>query len=409
MEMKLNWKTAAVWIALFLIAGCGGAKNTGPAPVPKQQSAPGAEPSFAAAEQQFAFELFRELVKQEGLSHNIFLSPYSVQQALVITANGAAEDSRKELLDALHLKRMRMTSINKASRSVKQFFHTLEHGELSVANSIWSRPDVKKSFADTIKGLGHAYQLDRDLQKAADNINDWTAKETKGRIEKIVDRVSPDTLALIINAVYFKESWKQPFDSNLTVPQKFYSSDGSSTKHPMMMQTNRLPYLENKDFQAVKLPYQDEHLAFVVILPKKTKTLQSLLPVMTYEHWRDWQKEWELKQVELKLPRFSFATEYVLNKPLKNMGMQTVFHHADFSNLFAEKTGGFISEVKHNTFIQVDEKGTEAGAATKVEIVESAAVPDVAMTVDRPFYFAVTDEKTGMLHFLGSIAKPTEK
>ncbi|MEC1502504.1 serpin family protein [Bacillus sonorensis] len=404
---------AIVMSVLFIMAGCGG--ETEPEPSlqqskesPEQRSSPDVEPSFAAAEQQFALDLFHEMMKKAGGSQNMFISPYSVQQALLMTANGAAGDSRKEILHALSIEQMDITSINQSSRSLIQSYKTLPHGEFSAANSIWSKPELKKGFTDKIAGLGDAYQLNKDPQLAADEVNAWTAKKTGGHIDQIIDRVPPDTIAYIINAVFFKEYWKQPFDEKLTAPHPFYAADGSKKDHPMMTQTNRFSYQETKRFQAVKLPYKDDGLALAVFLPKKTENLQSLLKEWTYENWRESQARWEMKQVELKLPRFSIDAEYVLNDPLKQLGLKTVFHQADFSNMFAGDLAGYIKEVKHHTFIKVDEAGTEAAAATKVEIVESGAVPDVTMTVDHPFYFAVFDEKTGMILFLGSVAKPVE-
>ena len=135
----------------------------------------------------------------------------------------------------------------------------------------------------------------------------------------------------------------------MTAEQPFYSADGSAKKHPMMTQTNRFPYLENKHFQAVKLPFQDEGLSLAVFLPKKAANLEQLLAGMTHDQWRALQKGWTMKQVELKLPRFSFQTDYMLNEPLKRLGMKTVFSSANFSNMFAGKAPLKLikSDIKH--------------------------------------------------------------
>ncbi|MED2942777.1 serpin family protein [Bacillus swezeyi] len=408
--MSYKRKTLMTLILLLLMAGCGRETETldRSKESPKQRSSSNMEQSFAAGEQKFALALFHEIIKQEGTSENVLISPYSVQQALAMTANGARGDSRTEILDTLYLHQMNISDINKTSKSLLQSFQSLPNGELSAANSVWSKREIKKSFIDRITGLGNAYQLDQDPKQAADQVNGWVSKKTKGRIDRIIDDVGPDILAYIINTVYFKESWKEEFDQHLTVDQPFYSPAGSAKKHPMMTQTNRFPYLQNKHFQAVKLPYKDERLSLAVFLPEKTENLQSFLKRLTYQNWRRWQAGWKMKQVELKLPKFSFETEAILNTPLKKLGMRTVFQQADFSNLFAGKDEAYINEVKHNTFIKVNEAGTEAAAATKVEIVESASVPDVVMTADRPFYFAVMDEKTGIILFLGSVVDPAK-
>ncbi|AYQ14881.1 serpin family protein [Bacillus paralicheniformis] len=399
--MKSKWSAMVIWTGLLLLAGCGVHKEADPPPV---RSAQKTDASLSEAEQRFALALFQDMIKEEGSRKNIFLSPYSIHQALVMTANGAAGDSRKELLGTLNLNQTDMTSINRMSQSVNRSLETLPHGEFSSANSIWSKRELKESFQDAIKGLGDAYQL-----HDAEEINGWVKKKTKDRIDQIVDKVSSNTIAYIINAVYFRESWKHPFDPHMTAEQPFYSADGSAKKHPMMTQTNRFPYLENKHFQAVKLPFQDEGLSLAVFLPKKAANLEQLLAGMTYDQWRALHKGWTMKQVELKLPRFSFQTDYMLNEPLKRLGMKTVFSSADFSNMFAGEGAAQIDKVRHKTFIKVDEAGTEASAATAVEIIESAPVPEVTMTADHPFYFAIVDETSGMNLFVGSVAEPSDE
>ncbi|WP_396278956.1 serpin family protein [Bacillus paralicheniformis] len=404
--MKSKWSAMVIWTGLLLLAGCGVHKEADPPPV---RSAQKTDASLSEAEQRFALALFQDMIKEEGSRKNIFLSPYSIHQALVMTANGAAGDSRKELLGTLNLNQTDMTSINRMSQSVNRLLETLPHGEFSSANSIWSKRELKESFQDAIKGLGDAYQLHDDPNRAAKEINGWVKKKTKDRIDQIVDKVSSNTIAYIINAVYFRESWKHPFDPHMTAEQPFYSADGSAKKHPMMTQTNRFPYLENKHFQAVKLPFQDEGLSLAVFLPKKAANLEQLLAGMTYDQWRALHKGWTMKQVELKLPRFSFQTDYMLNEPLKRLGMKTVFSSADFSNMFAGEGAAQIDKVRHKTFIKVDEAGTEASAATAVEIIESAPVPEVTMTADHPFYFAIVDETSGMNLFVGSVAEPSDE
>lgn len=399
--MKSKWSAMVIWTGLLLLAGCGVHKEADPPPV---RSAQKTDASLSEAEQRFALALFQDMIKEEGSRKNIFLSPYSIHQALVMTANGAAGDSRKELLGTLNLNQTDMTSINRMSQSVNRSLETLPHGEFSSANSIWSKRELKESFQDAIKGLGDAYQL-----HDAEEINGWVKKKTKDRIDQIVDKVSSNTIAYIINAVYFRESWKHPFDPHMTAEQPFYSADGSAKKHPMMTQTNRFPYLENKHFQAVKLPFQDEGLSLAVFLPKKAANLEQLLAGMTYDQWRALHKGWTMKQVELKLPRFSFQTDYMLNEPLKRLGMKTVFSSADFSNMFSGQGAAQINKVRHKTFIKVDEAGTEASAATAVEIIESAPVPEVTMTADHPFYFAIVDETSGMNLFVGSVAEPSDE
>lgn len=216
--MKSKWSAMVIWTGLLLLAGCGVHKEADPPPV---RSAQKTDASLSEAEQRFALALFQDMIKEEGSRKNIFLSPYSIHQALVMTANGAAGDSRKELLGTLNLNQTDMTSINRMSQSVNRSLETLPHGEFSSANSIWSKRELKESFQDAIKGLGDAYQLHDDPNRAAEEINGWVKKKTKDRIDQIVDKVSSNTIAYIINAVYFRESWKHPFDPHMTAEQPF--------------------------------------------------------------------------------------------------------------------------------------------------------------------------------------------
>ncbi|MCY8911560.1 serpin family protein [Bacillus atrophaeus] len=177
----------------------------------------------------------------------------------------------------------------------------------------------------------------------------------------------------------------------------------------MMKQTALLPYQENEQFQAVKLSYKNKDLSFAVFLPQKDKDLSSLTASLTHENLEKWENRWEEKTVKLSLPRFSFEEKYNLRGILAQLGMKTAFGKGDFSNLFQGKsTGAKIDDVNHHTFIKTDETGTEAAAATSVEIIESASGPELSLTVNRPFLFVIADEKTKSILFLGTVAEPAE-
>ncbi|MFP7233093.1 serpin family protein [Bacillus subtilis] len=362
---------------------------------------------FIEAEREFGTELFKSMSDKDVMD-NLLISPYSLQQLLVMTANGAEGNTLKEIKAALYLSGLHDSSINESSLALMKRFESLPEGDLLTANAVWTSLEPRSGFKQTLKQFysGSVFKMDGNIQTAKNSINQWTAQQTKGHIDDIADRLSPEAVSLLVNAVYFQEKWSLLFDRHVTAEKHFFLPDGSAKKLLMMKQTARLDYLENELLQAVKLPYEDQQLSFTLFLPKIKPA--SFLSLFTYQNIKAWDTAFQPKTVKLSLPRFTLKGKYNVKHALRDMGMKSVFSDADFSSMFTDGRGVSIDDVNHHTFIKVDEAGTEAAAASSAEIVESALTPDVTLTADRPYFFVITDEQTKCLLFLGFVANPNE-
>lgn len=213
----------------------------------------------------------------------------------------------------------------------------------------------------------------------------------------------------LINAIYFKGKWMNEFDKSQTADQPFTLADGRQKQHPMMSQRGDYRYTENQQFQAVSLPYGKGRTSLYVFLPKPNSNLADFQKTLTAENWQTWMKTFSKREGSIQLPRFKMEYEIQLKKSLSALGMGIAFDplKADFSNL--SETSTRIDEVKHKTFVEVNEEGTEAAAVTSIGIRATSAQMEVApfsMTVDRPFFCAIRDNKTGEILFMGEIVNP---
>ena len=242
-------------------------------------------------------------------------------------------------------------------------------------------------------------------------INQWVEEKTNGKIEEIVDSpLDPDLVTILINAIYFKGDWKYEFDESQTEDRTFYLKDGTTKDVPLMRLEEKLAYMENEVLQAVSLPYGEENeMSMNVILPKENVDSEEFQTMLTYENWQKWTSEFQVKEGTLLLPKFQLEYEATLNDMLKKLGMTTAFAKgANFGKMIQEADPLWISTVKQKTYLDVNEKGTEAAAATSVEIVTESFNMDgpFRMEVNRPFVIAITENKSDTILFLGEINNP---
>jgi len=363
----------------------------------------------------FGFELFKEIVEQEG-DKNIFISPLSVSMALGMTLNGADDDTCEAMKQTLELVGLTEEDINKSYQSLIELLRGLDPQVLfQIANSIWYREGfaVKQSFLDTCQQYFDAVVAGLDFSDldAADTINGWVDESTNGKIEEIVDSpIHPLTVMFLINAIYFKGTWKYEFDEQDTRSETFYLIDGSESACQMMQQEATLAYYENNDFQVVDLPYGNGKYSMTVLLPAQDKNIDELIAELNDSNWNEWMGNLSQEEIELYLPKFTVEYEIKLNDVLKAMGMEVAFDsvQADFTRMYdADQTIGnlYIHEVKHKTFVEVNEEGTEAAAVTSVEMRLTSAGP--YMRVNRPFIFAIRENHSGSILFAGKIVEPT--
>ncbi|MDP8207095.1 MAG: serpin family protein [Candidatus Electryonea clarkiae] len=359
----------------------------------------------------FGFKLFSEVLDRAEPDENVFISPLSVSFALGMTYNGASGETREAIADALEMSGMSLDEINESYRSLIDFLVNYDPLVImQIANSIWYRLGVQVD--STFIELNRTYfdavtqELDFNSSEAADIINSWVFDNTNGKIEKIIDPpINATTVMFLINAIYFKADWLITFDENDTESTDFHLPDGSITDCEMMYNEEDYQLLRNDLFQAVRLPYGRESYCMTVLLPNQNVPMDSLVGEINEENWMVWQDSFVEAAATLYMPRFKFEYKTNLNDMLKAMGMEIAFIEgvADFSNMFTSRDV-FIDNVIQKTFIQVDEKGTEAAAVTAVEIGAESA-PDV-ININRPFVFVIHEKESGTILFMGKVVNP---
>ncbi|MCP6760486.1 MAG: serpin family protein [Fischerella sp. CENA71] len=378
-------------------------------PVPQKSVLP--DTKLVNANTKFGFKIFEEVLKQEN-NKNVFISPASIAIALDMTYNGASGSTQQAMAKALELQGLSIQEINSSNTTLKQLLENPDPQiQLSIANSLWANQEVsfKPDFIKTIQDYYQAKATNLNFQDSGsvDTINSWVKENTNGKIDKIVENIKPDQVLFILNAIYFKGRWTNEFDKQQTAQQPFYLTSGNQKQHPMMSQKGRYKYYENEQFQAVSLPYsKDGKISFYVFLPKSNYNLKSFYQNLNSDNWEKWMSQFSQQEGFIRLPRFKMDYEVRLNDALQALGMGEAFtNKADFSKM-GEKFA--ISEVKHKTFVEVNEAGTEAAATTSVGIVATSLSVNepFRMIVDRPFFCAMRDNQTGSILFMGSILDP---
>ncbi|WP_088829898.1 serpin family protein [Paenibacillus tyrfis] len=368
------------------------------------------------ADNAFGLKLHRTIAEQNPGS-NVFVSPFSVSMALSMVYHGAGGATREQIGQTLQSQGLSVDEWNRGHQALRDLLeHSGKETQLSVANSIWARKGVAfhESFLQRNRDFYGAEvdTLDFAQDNAVRKINQWVGKRTNGKIDSIVQGpISSETVMYLLNAVYFKAQWQHPFPERDTKPGTFHVAAGQTKPVNLMALTGRLDYAQEPDYQAIRLPYADGKLAMVVVLPSEKAGLEKVQQKL----WADeafWNKPFSSASGTLKLPRLKLELGYELNDALKAMGMSAAFDpaKADFSGLSPKPV--LISEVKHKTFVEMNEQGTEAAAVSSVGVQVTSAPAPVAkpfeMIVDRPFLMAIQSTETGSLLFLGSIVDPKE-
>jgi serine protease inhibitor len=371
--------------------------------------------SLASAQNSFGFGLFSTLAAKEA-SENVFISPTSVAFALAMAWNGAAGETRDAMSRALELQGMTPDEVNRASASLMPALEQADPAvKLHIANSLWAKRglEFKTNFMERNRQFFKAQITTLDFADpgASATINRWVAQNTAGRIEKIVDGIDANAILFLVNAIYYKGKWADEFRKELTTQQPFTLGSGKRKQVPMMTQSGRYQYYETPDFQAISLPYGKKRWNLRIFLPAKGRSLPQFLKGLTASNWDNWMRSFRKRDGDILLPRFRVEYESELSDALKALGMAVAFDksRADFSGMIESSERAFINRVKHKTFVEVNEEGTEAAAATSAEVSVTSAQPPVErfrMVVDRPFFCAIRDDETGAVLFLGAVNSP---
>lgn len=368
---------------------------------------------ITSSNNQLGFDLLSHV--NEHSNGNIFISPTSLFMALSMIYNGADGETKNEIAKVLQIEGLDETDLNKANASLLSKLHSnSKQIQLNISNSIWLNENFhfQANFAQNNREYFNANieAIDITDSKSVKMMNDWVKKSTKNKIDKIIEApLSTDTVAILINAIYFKGSWKDEFSKKLTEKRAFYLENKSPKNVPFMKLNKKMLYIDNEYFQAVSLPYGDGEMSMKVFLPKENSSLNEFKNLLIDDNWEDWLSQFQKKEGIILLPKFKMEYEIVLNDILKQLGMTTAFNKgANFSKIIEGNDLLWISLVKQKTFIDVNEEGTEAAAATSVVMTTESSSMDQPfyMEVNRPFFFTITDEATGIILFMGAIAEP---
>lgn len=370
--------------------------------------------AVAQSSNQFAFDLYGQLRRQEG---NLFFSPASISTALAMADAGAAGETRRQMDETLHFE-LPPDDLNAGFAALSQLLHSRgDKQRLSMANRLWGQKSYafRPEFLETTRRYFGAELASLDFarsEQARRTINAWVEEQTQG---KIADLIPPGVLdattrLVLTNAIYFKGAWEHEFTKQATRDEAFHLSKQQETKAPMMRQTHEFRYAETPEAQILELPYAGGELAMVLLLPKAIDGLPELETQLSQEKVDKWLAKLKSRDVQTLLPRFKLTSQFQLSETLRTLGMALAFSdQADFSGISAQE-GLKITAVVHKAFVDVNEEGTEAAAATGVVFGPTAAPvreKPVVFRADHPFIFLIRDRRTGAMLFVGRVVDPT--
>ncbi|WP_180336458.1 serpin family protein [Pontibacter ramchanderi] len=397
-------------VAMSLFSGCQkemvedgpNTPNTRPLTVQEQKT--------VNSSNNFAFRSFAELSKAEE-TENIFISPLSISMALTMAYNGADGETKQAIGQTLGFEAASDEDINKSYKDLVALLQGIDKKVIfTSANSLWHSNLVrlqapfiqinKDYFNATVQGLDFASPA------SIGQINNWVNNNTNGKIDKILDEIGRDEVLFLINAIYFKGTWTYPFDKNLTKPGLFYLENGSSVTHDFMsMKKGEYLVYSDNVVNMVDLPYGNEQYSMTIVMPSGENTVQSIMPQLNPENLAKWLAAGNKLTKELQMPKFKLEYEEELNAMLSKLGMGIAFTgSANFSRMLEGQSNLAISKVKHKTFVEVNEEGTEAAAVTSVG-VELTSMP-TAFRIDRPFVFMIREKSSGAILFIGKLMQP---
>jgi serine protease inhibitor len=344
---------------------------------------------------------------------NVFISPLSASMALGMTMNGAAGETLDQMRSTLGFAGVELPEINSSYRSLIDLLRGLDRRvDFRIANSIWYQQGfpfeqeflttAARSFDAEVAGVDF-----RNAEATKSRINDWVSDETAGKIPTIIETLSGDEVMFLINAMYFKGSWRDRFKESETQSAPFHKDDGTTQPVRLMHRRGPVRAARRADVTVVESAYGADAYTMTVLLPPAGTTVDDFVRGLTEETWVEWMKSLAEQEAILYLPKFKLTWEDKLNDPLQALGMRLPFTAADFTGMSRSRGRELvISEVKQKTFVDVNEEGTEAAAVTSVGIAPTCACGPAEIRIDRPFVFAIRERLSGTILFVGKIVAP---
>ncbi len=422
---------AVIGLVIFF-SGCTGKQAITPTPAPTVTTTPvvtetpivtaiapqpSANTTIANSINNFTFKTYSVMSNESG---NLFFSPFSISTALSMTAEGAGGQTLEEMRNTLEL-----SSDSSANR--KGFESLLDSLDaknvgynLSIANAIWIEKtfSVRQEFSSALSTYYHALAQQADFVRNPDgertNINNWVAGKTNNKILDLIPRggLDPSTRLVIVNAIYFKGNWVQQFDKNDTQNATFFVSQSRNVSVPMMhiSRSENASYYSDNELKALEMDYQGDNLSMLILLPNQNHSLSEVEAGLSSAKISNIRAQLVRQPVSVWLPRFTMTKSEEMSGVLKELGMKSAFdpQAADFSGINSNE-GLYISDVFHKAFINVNETGTEAAAATAVVVGITAVEIPPEFRADHPFLYFIIDKHTGAILFMGRVADPTSE
>ncbi|MDB6064209.1 MAG: proteinase inhibitor serpin [Pedosphaera sp.] len=365
----------------------------------------------------FAVDLYSRLRTNEG---NLFFSPYSISTCLAMTHAGARGETEMQMAKTLHFG-TDQSSVHSAFGNLQEQLNEAQKKkeiELNVANALWAQKGhpFLPAFMDIAKQRYEAnvQQVDfrRNAEPTAREINEWVSNKTKGKITNLIQPgvLNGSTRLVLVNAIYFKGKWAQPFKPSNTKDAPFSITPGQQVQTPLMNLTASFKYAETDGMQLLELPYMGNDISMVVLLPKEVDGLKALESSLSQEKLNAWLAQGRQQRTSVFLPKFKLTSQFDLVKTLSDLGMPSAFStSADFSGMDGARDL-FLSAVVHKAFVDVNEEGTEAAAATGAVMAMTSAQPRPipVFRADHPFLFLIRDTHSGSILFIGRLVDPTK-
>lgn len=396
---------------LFVIASC---KKDNKKPSPDtgiNLSLNATEQQQAAGDNTFTFNLFKTVAASSANGTNLFVSPLSVSMALGMTANGANGQTLTDMRSTLGFNDFTEDQVNSYyNKLVTQLPQLDPNTTLKIANSIWydQKFSVLPQFIKTDSTWFNArvQSLDFAAPASVNTINDWVSGQTNGKITRILNKIADDEVMFLVNAIYFKSTWKSKFDPAKTHKLPFYTDGTNSVQADFMQDDISYNAYTDDKVRVIELPYSNEKYSMVIAVPNGNNTLADLLPTLNSDTWNNWMSKLSNATRSISIPKFNFTYSVELNSALTTLGMGVAFTKAaDFTRI--NSNGNLlITDVLHKAYVAVDESGTEAAAATSVGV--GTTTVQEPMLVNKPFVFVIREMKTGLILFTGTVSDPTQ-
>lgn len=367
-------------------------------------------PQIAARTTDFAFDFFKKVQATQPATENVFVSPLSLHMALGMLLNGAEGETAQQISKALKTEGVSQADLNEAYQALLEGLPKADPNvQLGLANSVWYRNDfkvendflnvLKKSFKAEVSGL------DFTDPGSKDKINKWASEQTNGKIKKVIDEIKPNDMLFLLNALYFKGDWKVEFDPKNTSDYPFRLADSGEKTVKMMRVKDKFKVAQQSDYAAVQLPYASGRFNFTLLIPSEQSSVEKVINGLSTTAWNDLQGALREQQVSVGLPRFTLDYDIKLNNILKTMGMSQAFTDAAQLGKINPTADLLVSFVKQNTYLGIDEKGTEAAAVTSIGVTTTSIGPD-PYVCDRPFVLLISENTSKTILFMGRIMNP---